>query len=263
MAIRNVRSAFTATEGFCCLQGTQAIYPKEHILEQPTRKKPIFYAEAAYLLGLLALALGVAAMEAADFGVSMVVAPAYLIYRKLSLTLPFFTFGMAEYCLQAVLLAVTMLLLRRFRLSWFLTFATAVFYGFLLDGCMALIAPIPHNTLVLRLAFYVVGVLLCSVGVSLVFHTYLPPEAYELFVKLVSQKFGVNINVFKTGYDIISMLVGVALSFCFFGFGTFVGVKLGTLACALINGFLIGRFSKLFERFFMFRDALPWRRFFE
>lgn len=232
-------------------------------MEQPTRNKPIFYAEAAYLVGLLAIALGVAAMEAADFGVSMVVAPAYLIYRKLSLTLPFVTFGMAEYCLQAVLLAVTMLLVRRFRLSWFLTFATAVLYGFLLDGCMALIAPIPHDTFALRFVFYIAGVLLCSVGVSLVFHTYLPPEAYELFVKLVSERFGVNINVFKTCYDIVSMLVGVALSFCFFGFGTFVGVKAGTLVCALINGFLIGRFSKLFERFFVFRDALPWRSFFE
>jgi len=174
-------------------------------MEQSTRNKPIFYAEAAYLVGLLAIALGVAAMEAADFGVSMVVAPAYLIYRKLSLTLPFVTFGMAEYCLQAVLLAVTMLLVRRFRLSWFLTFATAVLYGFLLDGCMALIAPIPHDTFALRLVFYIAGVLLCSVGVSLVFHTYLPPEAYELFVKLVSERFGVNINVFKTCYDIVSI----------------------------------------------------------
>ena len=228
----------------------------------PAAARPKFYTELAYIIGLVVLAFGVAAMEASDFGVSMVVAPAYLIYRKLNPILPFFTFGMAEYCLQAVLLAATMLVLRRFRISWLLTFATAVLYGFILDGCMALIAPIPHDTLPLRIGFYIVGVLLCSLGVSLLFHTYLPPEAYELFVKLISALFGWNIHKFKTVYDLSSMLVGVVLSFCFFGLWHFEGVRLGTLLCALINGFLIGRFSKLLERLFTFTDAWKWRPFF-
>ena len=227
------------------------------------KEKPLFYSEAAYLTGLIALAFGVALMEAADFGVSMVVAPAYVIYRYLNPILPFFTFGMSEYCLQAVLLAATMLFLRRFRLPWVLTFATAVLYGFLLDGCMLLVGLIPHAHIAVRIAFYVLGIVLCSAGVSLLFHTYLPPEAYELFVKLVSAKFGVEIHRFKTAYDIVSMLVAVVLSFCFFGFGTFVGVRLGTLLCALVNGFLISRFSRLFESFFLFRDALPFRRYFD
>lgn len=228
-----------------------------------TSKKPVIWAEWAYLLGLVFLASGVALMEASDFGISMVVAPAYLIYRKVSMVLPFFTFGMAEYCLQAVLLAATMLLLKRFRLSWFLTFATAVLYGFILDGFMWLMSFAPRDTFPLRLLYYITGTLICSAGVSLLFHTYLPPEAYELFVKLVSKKFGVDIHRFKTGYDIVSMLIGVLLSFCFFGFGVFIGVKLGTLICALVNGFLIGRCSAFLEKHFVFRDAFPWRGFFE
>ena len=39
-----------------------------------------FSAELAYILGIVALALGTALMERADFGVSMVVAPAYLLH---------------------------------------------------------------------------------------------------------------------------------------------------------------------------------------
>lgn len=227
------------------------------------RPRPVLYSEAAYLIGLVIVALGVACMEAADFGVSMVVAPAYLIYLKLNPILPFFTFGMAEYTLQAVLLAATMLLLRRFRVSWLLTFATAVLYGFLLDGAMALVALLPTDAVWMRVVLYVVGVLLCSLGVSLLFHTYLPPEAYELFVKLVSGRYGVEIHRFKTVYDLSSMAVGVLLSFAFFGLWQFYGVRLGTLLCALVNGFLIGRCSKLLERTFELRDALPWRGFFE
>ena len=61
--------------------------------------KRTFYTEAAYAICLAALALGTALMERADFGMSMVVAPAYLIYLKVSGYISWFTFGMAEYCL--------------------------------------------------------------------------------------------------------------------------------------------------------------------
>jgi len=40
----------------------------------------VFYQEAAYLLGLLILAVGTACMEAADFGMSMVVALLFHTY---------------------------------------------------------------------------------------------------------------------------------------------------------------------------------------
>ena len=79
-------------------------------------KKRGFSTELAYLLGLIVLAMGVVLMEKADMGVSMVVAPAYLVYRKLSAALPFFTFGMAEYLLQLALLIVLSIVQRRVRL---------------------------------------------------------------------------------------------------------------------------------------------------
>lgn len=225
--------------------------------------KKRFPTELAYLLGLAALALGVSLMERADFGVSMVVAPAYLVYRRLSLVLPWFTFGMAEYSLQAVLLVGLCLLLRRFRLSYLCSFLTAVLYGFLLDGSMLLVTLLPGSGIVSRLLCYLAGMLICSVGVSLIFHTYIAPEVYELFVKEVSRKIGMEISRFKTRYDCVSCLVGVVLSFLFFGFGHFVGVRWGTILCALINGRLIGLCSRCLEGRFTFPDALPWRPFFE
>lgn len=80
--------------------------------------KKRFSSELAYVLGIIFVAMGVVFMEKADFGVSMVVAPAYLLYRWLSPTWSFVTFGMAEYCLQAVLLLVMALVIRRFRVSY-------------------------------------------------------------------------------------------------------------------------------------------------
>lgn len=225
--------------------------------------KRIFHTELAYILGLWALALGTALMERTDFGVSMVVAPAYLVYLKLSEVWPFFSFGMAEYALQALLLIALIAVLGRFRISYLFSFVTAVLYGLLLDGMMALIALMPGASFAFRLALYVPGVLLCSAGVSLLFHTYIAPEVYELFVKEASQKFKIDIHVFKTGYDCASCLIGVLLSFAFFGLWRFEGVKLGTIACALVNGWLIGRCTRMFEKRFSFEDGLALRRFFQ
>lgn len=226
-------------------------------------EKRVFYAEVAYLAGVAALAFGTALMEAADFGVSMVVAPAYLIYLKLSQAYAFFTFGMAEYLLQAALLLALMLLLRRARVSYLFSFITSILYGLLLDGSMALIAPLPTGAVAVRIALYVAGMLVCAVGVSLLFHTYLPPEVYELFVKEASQRFGIEIHRFKTLYDCASCLIGIGLSFAFFGLWRFEGVKLGTILCAVINGRLIGYCSRFFERRYTFADGLPIRKFFE
>jgi len=220
-------------------------------------KKLVFSKELAYILGLFITALGVSFMEKPDFGVSMVVAPAYLIYRKLNPVLSFFTFGTAEYMLQLVLLLAMMFLLCKFRISWFFSFVTAVIYGFMLDGCMAFTATLATDTMVQRLIMYTGGILLCCAGISLVFHTYIPPEVYELFVKEVSKAFGVEIHTFKTYYDISSMLISVVLSFCFFGFGVFVGVREGTVICALINGSIIKVFSRFFRMHLHFCATFP------
>lgn len=222
-----------------------------------------FYTEIAYLLGLLILALGTAFMERADFGVSMVVAPAYLIHLKVSEVLPFFSFGMAEYTLQAMVILVMILILRRIKLSYFFSFVTAVLYGLTLDGAMALIALLPEGSFGVKLGWFLIGMLLCSIGVSLLFHTYISPEAYELFVKEISAKLQKDIHKCKTAYDCVSCLIAILLSFLFFGFGHFEGVKLGTIFCALVNGSLIGRCTAWFEKRWDFQDGLPFRKYFQ
>ena len=94
------------------------------------------------------------------------------------------------------------------------------------------------------------------------FHTYISPEVYELFVKEVSAHFSVDINRFKTGYDCASCLLDVAMSFLAFGPWHFVGVKWGTILCALINGWIIGQFSTFYEKHWTFYDRFPLRKYF-
>ena len=225
-------------------------------------KKRTFYTELAYVLGMVGLSLSVALMTRADFGVSMVVAPAYLLYVKLNPIWPFFTFGMAEYTLQAALLLLTILVVKRFRPYFLFSFVTAVLYGFLLDGWMALTVALPTGTFLLRGIWYVLGLLLGAASIACFFKTYIAPEVYELLVKELSKKLQKPTHRVKTVYDCVSCAVAVGMSFAFFGLGRFEGVKLGTILCALVNGFLIGRCTALYERCFAFTDALPWRRYF-
>lgn len=220
------------------------------------QNKKTFSSELAYLFGIIALAFGTAMMERANLGMSMVVAPAYLVHLKVATVFPGFSFGMAEYCLQAVLLILMIIVLRRFKVMYLFSFVTAVVYGFFLDGFMYLVSLIPGSGLTSRILFFIPGMLMCCLGVAMLFHTYIAPEVYELVVKEVADKFNCNISRVKTMYDCISCMVSVVLSFIFFGFGKFVGVNIGTVITALFNGFIIGKISGLLEREFEFKDCL-------
>lgn len=223
------------------------------------KSKKVCFTELAYVFGIITLALGTALMEKADFGMSMVVAPAYLLHLKISQYLPFYTFGVSEYIFQAVLLILLTVVMRKFKKSYIFSFVTAVIYGFTLDFAMFLVGVIQFDGMGWRCTFYSVGMLLCAIGVAFFFHTYIAPEAYELLVKEISTKYNIKIDKVKTVYDCSSCLLAILFSFLFFGFGHFEGVKVGTIIGTLVNGWLIGRMSKLQDSLFVFKDALKLR----
>lgn len=225
------------------------------------KAKKTFYTEVSYLLGLIIMAFAAAFTEKADFGMSMVVAPAYILHLEISQFLPWFTFGVSEYLFQGFLVLLTVIIMRKVRLLYLFSFVTAVFYGTLLDFAMGVISPLPDDSFGIRIVWYLLGTVFCSVAVSLFFHTYLAPEAYELIVKEVSAKTKLDINKVKMAYDCISVVLGIVMSFAFFGFGVFEGVKLGTVICSLINGYLISRISKLLEKKFEFKNRLKLEKY--
>ena len=120
------------------------------------KEKRTFYTEAAYVIGILVLALGTALMERANFGMSMVVAPAYLLHLKISQFVPFYSFGMSEYVLQFVLLILLAAAMKGFKKSYLFSFVTAVFYGAALDSAMWCVSLLPGNSFLGRCMFYVV-----------------------------------------------------------------------------------------------------------
>ena len=237
-------------------------------------KKITFYTEIAYFVGLFFLAFGTVLTVYGGFGMSMVVAPAYIFHLFVSQFLPFFSFGMAEYTLQAILLVLLMIILRKAKWSYLLSFGAAILYGFSLDLSMKLTAFLPV-TLPLQIVTYIVGVIIICSSVALLFTAYLPPEAYEMFVKEFSAKFKKPIPKVKIIYDCASLALAIILCIIFFNpfkNGDFIsilnsfmsyGIGIGTVLCAFINGPIIGLFQKLYNKIFNFKDALKLRKYFE
>lgn len=225
-------------------------------------KKLTFYTEIAYIIGLLLLAFGTALTAYGGFGISAVVAPAYILHLFISQFLPFFSFGIAEYVLQAFILVLTMIILRKAKLSYLLSFCATIIYGLALDGSMSITAFFPDH-IALRIGVYVIGVLVCCCAIALLFGCYFPPEAYELFVKELAAKIHQPSHKIKTFYDCGSLLLTIILSFAFFKMIRFDVVGIGTVVCAFVYGTIINLFQKLYGKIFVFKDKFPIRKHFE
>ena len=130
------------------------------------------------------------------------------------------------------------------------SFITALIYGLVLDLMMKPLALVPAESMAVRLILYVAGMILCAIGVAFYFKTYISPAAYELVVKEIAREGNHDIGKVKIIYDLTSCLIAVILSFLFFGFGHFEGVKAGTFIVAVLNGPLISKCSDILERLF-------------
>ena len=236
------------------------VAPKEKITKplngkSRTFKKITVSSEIVYFAAIILLSLAVSLLTAANFGISMIVAPAYLF----SLKSGFLTFGQAEYIIQAGLFVIFCLVMKKFKPVYLSSFITCLIYGAILDlwRCIPLFNPkvtAPGSMgLSLRIAMFIIGMLLTSFSVSLFYKTYLYPQVYDFFVKGVTEKYNLKLSVFKTCFDLFCLAASTVMSFVFFK--KFVGIYWGTLVMTVFNGTLIGFFGNLTSRVFNIKPA--------
>ena len=215
-------------------------------------KKINIPSEVAYVFAIITLAFAVAMITMTGFGVSMVVAPAYILSQKVS----FLTFGQSEYVIQSILFIIFCILMRKVKAVYFSSFLTCILYGAVLD-LWRLVPVFNQNitssddfSIATRIVFFVLGMLLTALAIALFFKTYLYPQVYDFFVKGVSEKFGFNRTITKTCFDASCLLLGTIMTLLFFH--KFVGINFGTLIMTALNGTIIGFFSKLLDKYFNF-----------
>ena len=220
--------------------------------------------EFAYIKGLTLLSLGTCLMTKADFGISMIAAPAYLLNVLLTKTVSsFFTFGRCEIILEAIVVAIMCLIIRKFKIGYLFSVMAGVIYGTFLDMWIFIFANFEVITFGIRLAYFLLGQVVTAFGIALLFKSYFPPAAYDFFVKEVSRHFKISVPKFKTAFDITFVVISIILSFSIFGVGHFEGINIGTVFIALVNGTTIGIATSIVDRLLSFYDLLKLKRIFE
>ncbi len=205
--------------------------------------------EFMYVFAILLIAFAVSMVSSTNFGVSMIVAPAFIVSEKVS----FLTFGLAEYLVQGILFVIFCLCMKKIKLIFFASFLTSLIYGAVLDFWRVVI---PHFnpeitepgslSMWLRIVYFVLGMVLTSLAVAMFFKTYMCPQVYDYFVKEVSKKYNITLTKFKTCFDFSMLVLAVVLTLVLFR--KFVGVGVGTLIMTVCNGILIGFFSKFIDK---------------
>lgn len=236
------------------------------------RCRPVIHSETVYILANILLAFAVAMVTAAGFGVSMIVAPAYIFSQKFTL----FTFGQSEYIVQSFVFAAMCIALRKFRFVYFTSYLTCLFYGAILD-LWRLIIPIfnesvtPAGSLPMpaRIALFTGGMLLTGFSVALFFRTYFCPQVYDFAVKTVSDHFHIERTRFKRIFDACCLAAALIMVVCFFfpelrGLTAksflaegFHGIGIGTFIMTVLNGVFIHLWGKFFDRIFEVKPFLP------
>lgn len=212
--------------------------------------------EMAWVLGILLCSLGVSLCTKADFGLSMIAAPPYILHLKMVQYFSWWTQGTSEYIWQGVLLVIMCIVLRRFKVKYLLCFATAVLFGFALDGWFILLGGNGAcESMAMRVLCFVSGEIITALAIAFYFKTDMPLQIYELLVTQIADKFGKTTEKVKQINDIVMFVLSVALALVLTG--GFNGVGIGTVLITIVNAPLIRFFSGILDRVFSFEPRWP------
>ena len=213
------------------------------ILSNKKVRDGIFWA-----VGLTLTALSVCLAARSGFGVSMVVAPAYILHLKAVEYLPWFSFGVSEFVVEILLILAMIVIVREIRLKYILTFGTAVIYGAVLDMWRGVFGTDIPDDLGQRLLFASLGIVICAFAIALMFRTSWPQQSYDMFVKDVSEHLKIDTDRFKWGYDIASLATAIVLMLALFRTFSFNMIGPGTLVTTVVNAPLIALAGKVIDR---------------
>lgn len=216
------------------------------------KEKKIAYSEYAYFFSVLFLAIAIAFMKAAGFGVSLSSAPAYVIYEKVALTQQI-SYGAAEYTIQAFVLLFLFIVTGKFGRKYVFSFLSTLIFAATIDAVSNILNLIPLEMIWVRVLLIVLAIVIGPLGYALMDHTYISPIVYILYEQEIAKKYNKDRNLVYWIYNIVSGAVALGLSFYFFGFGAFVGVNIATILYTLSKILLREPWEKYIEKHFKFR----------
>lgn len=203
-----------------------------------------------YLVGLYCMAIGVVFSARSNLGVSPVGSLANVLYQiGLAEQMPgYVNLGnctTAVYCLY--ILAELLILRRDFKPKMLLQLAASFLFGQLVNIATAMMAFLPApNSYAVQMLYLLCSVPLVAVGVMLYLSPNILPTPGEGMSLAISKKTGLSVGSSKTVFDCSLVVISAATSLIYFH--GLVGVREGTVICALFVGFVMKQMQKVCQK---------------
>ena len=217
------------------------------------KKKITKLGELSWFVGNILCAIGNCLVSKSAFGLSAIIAPAFIMNRKIG----FLSVGVCEYIFQGLLLLLCCVLIGKFKAKFIATICNILFYGACFDIVNALLSPLQPNTIFARIIVAALGMTIIGFAVALMLRTYIPPSAYEIFVGEVAIAKKIDMNKMKLIFDVSMLVITIVMMFALLG-GYYIDI-LGplTIIAAFMNSVLIGFFGKIIDKYCDFSPAVP------
>ena len=236
--------------------------------QQKASKKIPKCNELMWILGILFVALGVCLCSKSDLGVSMIAAPAFIVYEAVQSYWSGFSVGMIDYLIQGIILCIVCIVIRKFNWRFLLAFLTSVIYGYVLDMWILIFKNVIIDPIYLKWIILIIGDCSIAFGVACFFRTYLPLEVAELAVKEISFSYKLQITKFKWVYDAICLVVSFILAISIFRditkfdwstiyYTSYHHIGLATFITAAINAPLIKLSGIVIDKVFDTSPLIP------
>ena len=216
---------------------------------------------AAYLLGLLIIALGINVSKMCALGIS----PVSSIPRALEVIsgeqISLGTMVIVVYCI--LVLAQFIVLRHDFKLKNVLGVPVAIVFGWMVDlvginpnsfGHLLYTFPRPE-TYIMKLVYLVVSILLIGIGVYIYLKPKLVPMPAEGLAAAIAQKTGKTFGDCKTMVDVSLILIALILQLIFLGgFSSFLGATVVVREGTILSAICVGQVVKIITKFFTKRS---------
>lgn len=203
-----------------------------------------------YCLGLFIMAVGVVFSVKSALGVSPVTCLANVLYQIMLDIGGDFSVGLgacttASYCLYIL---IELVILRRdFKLQMLLQIAASFFFGFLVSCATRTFSFLPAPTAYpMRMLFLLCSIPLVAVGVMLYLAPQILPTPGEGMSMAISKRTGLTVASSKTVFDCCCVGISALCSLVYFH--KLVGVREGTVICAVSVGFVMKLLLRICEK---------------
>lgn len=219
---------------------------------QQTDNRPVWRGELALLIVILINSFGVVLMLDSGAGISAISSVPYAF----SESFPQMTLGTWTYIFQGTLVAVLMILRKKFVPTYLFSFVVGFAFSEMLDVYKTVLAGLPMG-LGYQIVYFIVSYLVLCLGIALSNRCGLPIVPTDLFPREVSQILNVAYSKVKITFDVTCLAVTAGLTFFFLGH--IKGLGIGTILAAFTMGKVIGIIGNILDKHFRFVSFLTER----